>query len=108
MASPSWLATQPAHTDDQVGILLLEMLDPPQVVEDLFLGLLTHGTRIEEDHIGLFRVVRLLQPIGRPEHIRHLVRVVLVHLATEGTDIELFHHVLTDNNQTPIIAGFGW
>jgi hypothetical protein len=83
-----------ADADDQVGVLLLEVLHPAQVVEDLLLRLLAHRAGVEQDHVRFFGVVGFLEPVGSPEHIRHLVRVVLVHLATEGADIKLFHLVL--------------
>ena len=96
-----------ADTDDEVGVLLLEVLHPAQVVEDLLLRLLAHRAGVEEDHVRLFGVVGFLEAIGRPEHIRHLVRVILVHLATESTDIKFFHCMLTKSVQAHIIAGFG-
>ena len=70
---------------------LLEVLDPPQIVEDLFLRLFTDRTGVEEDDVCLFRIVSRRHRLGSVQHIRHLVRVILVHLAAKRADIKLLH-----------------
>ena len=67
----------------------LEVPDAPQIAEDLFLRLFTHGAGVEEDEIGLLHVVGFLVALRCTEHIGHLVRVVLVHLAAECLDVNL-------------------
>jgi hypothetical protein len=89
MAAPSWLATQTADADQHA--LLLQVLDAPEVGEDLFLRLLAHRTGVEEDQVGLFDVGGGLVAFGGAQHVGHLVRVVLVHLAAEGADEDLLH-----------------
>jgi hypothetical protein len=80
-----------ADADDEVGVRLLQMTHPAEVVEHLFLGLLAHRAGVEEDDVGVFRRAGRGQPFGRIEHVGHLVRVVLVHLAAEGFDVDFFH-----------------
>jgi hypothetical protein len=81
-----------AHPDDEIRIRLLEVLHPPQIVEYPLLRLFAHRAGVEQDHVGLFRIVGLDQRFGFTEHVRHLVGVVLVHLAAECANIELLHY----------------
>ena len=48
-----------AHTDDQIRVQLLEVLDAPQIVENALLRLLAYRAGIEEDDVGFFRVIGL-------------------------------------------------
>ncbi|MNS94022.1 hypothetical protein D3C72_1282230 [compost metagenome] len=77
------------HADHQVRIGLLQVLHPAQVRKHFFLRLFTHRTGVEQDDVGLFRVVGQLQALVAAQHVGHLVRVVLVHLAAEGADVQL-------------------
>src|SRR5690606_25163781 len=80
-----------ADADDQPGLGLLEQARTPEIVKHPLLRLLAHRTGVEEDHVGLFRVVGLDQFFVGTEHVRHLLGVVLVHLAPEGADVEFLH-----------------
>jgi hypothetical protein len=81
-----------AHADDQVGILLLEVAHHAQIGEHLFLGLFPHRTGVEQDDVGLLGLVGLLEALADRQHVGHLVRVVLVHLATKGADEDFAGH----------------
>jgi hypothetical protein len=72
---------------------VLQVLDSPEVGEHFLLRLLAHRTGIEQDDVGLLRIIGDLQPVGLGEHVSHLARVVLVHLAAEGLDVYLASHV---------------
>jgi hypothetical protein len=84
-----------ADADHQVRIQLLQVLDPAEVVENLLLRLLAHRAGVEQDDVGFFRVVGLDDTFGGIEHVGHLVRVVLVHLAPESADEQFFWHGIT-------------
>jgi len=47
---------------------------------------------LKQDQVRIFRLVGDLETFRRAQHVRHLVRVVLVHLAAEGPNEELFRH----------------
>ncbi len=72
-----------ADTDDEVGVGLLQMAHPAQIVEHLLLRLFAHRAGIEQDHVGIVRRIGFHQAIRNIEHVGHLVRVVLVHLTAE-------------------------
>ena len=78
-----------AHADENAGTRALERLHAPEVGEDLLLRLLAHGARVEQDEVGLGGIGGLLVTLGGGEHVGHLVRVVLVHLASERPDEDL-------------------
>ena len=69
---------------------MLKILDAPEVVKDALLRLFAHGTGVEQDDIGVFRRIGLDDIVASGQHVGHLVRVVLVHLAAEGADVQLF------------------
>ena len=73
-----------AHRNQQIGIGQLERAHPAQIGEHLFFGLLAYRAGIEQYDIGLFRLVGRLHAFMGAQHIRHLVRVILVHLAAES------------------------
>ena len=79
-----------AHANQHA--LGFEVLHPAQVAEDFFLRLLAHRAGVEQNQIGLVHVLRGLITLGRAEHIGHLVRVVLVHLAAKCFDEDLLAH----------------
>jgi hypothetical protein len=68
------------------------MFDATEIREHLLLRLLAHRTGVEQDDVGLFRDVGLYQAIRVLEYVGHLVRVVLVHLASERPDVKLLAH----------------
>jgi hypothetical protein len=68
------------------------VLHPAQVAEDFFLRLFADRAGVEQNQIGLVHVLRRLIALGRAQHIGHLVRVVLVHLAAKCFDEDLLAH----------------
>ena len=76
-----------AHADQHA--LGLEVLDAAEVAEHLLLRLLADRAGVEQDQVGLLDVVRRLVALGRVQHVGHLARVVVVHLAAEGADEDL-------------------
>jgi hypothetical protein len=84
----AFLAGHAAADADQHA-LLLQVLDAAEVGEDLLLRLLAHRAGVEEDQVGLLDIGRGLVALGGTQHVGHLVRVVLVHLAAEGADEDL-------------------
>ena len=75
-----------ADADHQIGIELLQVPDPAQVVEYLLLRLLAHRAGIEQDDVGFLGAFRLDHAVAAGQHVGHLVGVVFVHLAAEGAD----------------------
>ena len=88
MASPSWLATQPPTPITRFGLSFFRCCTRPRS-EKTFSWAFAHRTGVEQDDVGFFRVLSQFQFLVAAQHIGHLVRVVLVHLAAEGADIEL-------------------
>ena len=84
----AFLAGHAAADADQHA-LLLQVLDAAEIAEDLLLRLLAHRAGVEEDQVGLFRVVGRRVALGGLHDVGHLVRVVFVHLAAEGADVDL-------------------
>jgi hypothetical protein len=74
------------HADHELRARALERLHAAEIGEHLLLRLLAHRAGIEEDEVGFRRVRGLLEALGGGEHVGHLLRVVLVHLAPEGAD----------------------
>jgi hypothetical protein len=44
--------------------------------------------RVEHDHVGFFELRGFPEPFGR-KRVRHTMRIVDVHLATKGFDVNL-------------------
>jgi len=85
-----------ADADQEPRLRGLQAANAPQVGKHLLLRLLAHGTGVEEDEVRLGGIRGLLEALGGGEHVGHLVRVVLVHLASERADEDLLvrHGVL--------------
>src|SRR6187431_198883 len=77
-----------ADADDEIRFL--ELQEPPlaEMGEDFLLRLLAHRAGVQQDHVRLFGVSRELEAPGYAEHVRHPRRVVFVHLAAEGRNVE--------------------
>ena len=82
------------HTDDQLGALLLQLMPPTQLRKHFFLRLLAYRTGIEQQHVGMQRVGDDFKPVRPGENIRHLARVILVHLTTMRLNEKLAAHFL--------------
>ncbi len=83
------LLARDAAADADQHALLLQVLDAAEVAEHLLLRLLAHRAGVEQDQVRLLGVGRRLVAVGRAQHVGHLVRVVLVHLAAERADVDL-------------------
>ena len=95
IASPSCEATQPPTPITHRAAVLLERLPAAELAEDLFLRLLADRAGVDQDDVGFGSTLSVSsRPSLGGEHVGHLGRVVLVHLATVGLDEEL--------------AGAGW
>ena len=78
-----------ADADDDFAALVLQALPHAQLAEHLLLRLLADGAGVDQDDVGVVRAVGQFQAIAGGKHIGHLGRVVLVHLATVGLDVQL-------------------
>ncbi len=81
-----------ANTDHDALALLFQRAPAAEFGEDLFLRFFAYRTRVNEQEVGLVRISRELVTMRFAQDIRHFVRVILVHLATHGLDVELFAH----------------
>jgi len=81
-----------AAADADQHALFFQVLDATEVAEHLFLRLFAHRAGVEQDQVGLVHIAGRLVPLGGVQHVGHLVRVVLVHLAAEGFDKDFFAH----------------
>ena len=83
-------ATPYAYEKIRVG--RFKMPDASQIMKYLFLGFLPHRAGVEQDHIGLGGIICFFHALRVMQHVRHLVRVVLVHLAAKRFNIKFFSH----------------
>ena len=79
-----------AHANEHA--FFFEVAHAAQVGKDFFLRLFAHRAGVEQDQVGLLGVVGGFVALGRAQHVGHLVRVVLVHLAAKGFDKDFFRH----------------
>ena len=61
-----------------------------QVRKNFLLRLFAHRAGVEQNEVGLVHVLRRGVTLGGTQHVSHLVRVVLVHLAAKGFDEYFF------------------
>ena len=78
--------------DDEIGLGLLERAHAAEVVENTLLGFFAHRASVEQDDVSLFGRIGSDDGFGCGEHVSHFVRIVLVHLAPESADEQLFGH----------------
>ena len=79
-------------TDDQVRVFLFQLAPATELMEQFFLGFFPHRTGVDQQDIRLFGVISQLQGMSLTEQVCHTGRIVLVHLATMGLDIQFFAH----------------
>ena len=70
------------------------MAHAAEIVKYFFLRLFAHRAGVEQNDVGLRRIVGRFHAIRGVQHIGHFFRVVLVHLAAESFDIKLVTHEL--------------
>ncbi len=90
-----------ADADDEIRFQRLQRAHATQIVEHPLLRAFAHRARVEQDDVGVFGAVGEREPVGGGEHVGHLVRVVLVHLAAERADVELLRH-----GMGPVAGGY--
>ena len=92
IASPSWLATQPPTPMTTDALCCLSSFQRPSWLKTFSWAF----SRIEQVLIRMTsasaRILGQYEPVRRAEHVGHLGRVVLVHLATVGLDVQLSGH----------------
>ena len=81
------------HPDDDPGAEALERAPAPELGEHLLLRLLPHRARVDEEHVGLLRPLRKLEPVGMGKRVRRAGGIVLVHLAAVGANEELSRRI---------------
>src|SRR5690606_26434150 len=83
-----------ADADDEAWLLLFQLLPAAELMEHLLLRLFANRAGVEQQYVGLLRVIRGYQPVRYPEQVADPRRVVLVHLAAVGFDVQLFYGAL--------------
>ena len=79
-------------TNQDARILIFPLPPAAEHRKHLVLGFLPNRTGIHQQQISVFRLFCQSVAVRLTQDIRHLVRVVLVHLAAEGFDVELSFH----------------
>ena len=89
------------NADDHVRPGLFELLPAPELGKHLFLRLFANRTGVEQQHVGLGLIVGRQQVAALGQHVQHLGRIVLVHLAAVGLDEYFTAHarILTKSAQ---------
>jgi hypothetical protein len=75
-----------ADTNHQFRPFFLPRPPAAEFGKYLFLRLFADRTGVDEQQIRVFRIFRQRKTMRFPENVRHLFRVVLVHLAAHGFD----------------------
>src|SRR5699024_2745027 len=83
---PVLLGHASADGDLQAGMVLLDLRELAEVAVETVVGVLAHGTGVEDDDIGLVVAVRL-NVAGIVEESGETLGVVHVHLTSVGLDL---------------------
>ena len=83
-----------ADADHEIRLVRLQFAPAAELREHLLLRLLADRAGIDQDHVGFGLVRGQFQTMRNREHIGHLGRVVLVHLAAVGFDEKFAGHDL--------------
>src|SRR5579863_7330753 len=76
-------------------------------MEDLLLGFVTDAASVIKHQVGLVRLSHLLIPLGQ-KRADYLFRIVRVHLAPEGLDVESLHALAFDSIVTVCAGATGY
>src|SRR5205823_1026829 len=89
LAYPLAVLLGEASTDGDLEIraALLQRLQTTQVAVELVVGVLPDAARVQDHDVGGLDVVGRLETVGS-QQTGDPLRVVLVHLAPEGSDVE--------------------
>ena len=79
------------HADHEIGFVSFARAEFTQPRPDLLLGVLAHGARVVEDHVGVVALVGGLVA-ERAELPENQLAVEHVHLAAEGLEVQLALH----------------
>jgi hypothetical protein len=93
-----------ADADHPCGVGLFPVLPAAEFGEDFLLRLLTHRAGVEQQQIGLVRILGPAVAVRGREHVGHLGRIVLVHLAPVGDEVKLPGHLQPSHAGPQIIA----
>ena len=86
--SPSCWATQPSTANVlPFAVFFLELV---QAVKDFLFGLIADAAGVVEDQLGRFHGLHLLVALVN-QCSDDLLRIVRIHLAPEGLDVERLH-----------------
>ncbi len=78
-----------ADADQQIGVFRFQLTPTAELGEYFLLGFFADGTGIDQDDVGIRFDQGQFEAVFGREHVHHLVRVVLVHLAAVGFDEKL-------------------
>src|SRR5690554_319313 len=81
-----------ANADNHVGLFAFETFPAAELVEHFFLGFFANGAGVQQQDVGVIRVVGHFNRFAGFEQVCHAGRVVLVHLAAVGFDEQLLGH----------------
>ncbi len=87
-----------AHADDDVRARGFQVAPAAELREHFLLRLLAHGARVEQQQVGLFRILGGLVAAAITQYVRHPGGVVLVHLAAEGLEVNARHGAASIRN----------
>src|SRR5690554_6357699 len=81
-----------ANADDQVGLFGFETFPAAKLVKHFLLSFFADGAGVQQQDVGVIRVVGHFNRFAGFEQVCHAGRVVLVHLAAVGFDEQLLGH----------------
>src|SRR5690554_7768843 len=81
-----------ADADDHIGLFAFETFPAAKLVEHFLLGFFANGAGVQQQDVGVVRVVGHFNRFAGFEQVCHAGRVVLVHLAAVGFDEQLLGH----------------
>ena len=79
-----------ADTNNQIWVGLLQVFPATELMKDFFLGPLANRAGVEQDNVGLCRIIRGDHLVAVPKQIAHARRIILIHLAAMSDDMQLF------------------
>jgi len=85
------------HDGDEMGPSFFLLGKPAQKTKCFFLGLMPDGTGVAQHKIGLTHVIGFVISVGS-ENTDQFLRIVYIHLTTNGIDICLSSIVLQNKN----------
>jgi hypothetical protein len=90
------------HGDTKVPVFSLELPERIDPFQGSSYSVFSHGTGVHNDEISLINAIRMLKSLNF-EQVRHKVRIVHVHLATERKDMKSLGHSC-DQQKVPKVS----